>query len=102
MRVLDKQLLDLEAEYLKQKAELEKKLARSTDIPTIEKEIAELLHSKLCHWNHTDGCNWFYDNGSWNESSRQEYLKKAKNVLKIASADLIKEIIERIACVDIV
>lgn len=25
--------------------------------------IATLMHSKLCHWNHVDGCSWEYE--SW-------------------------------------
>lgn len=43
--------------------------------------IAELLHEKLCHANHTDGCGWFY--GSWDNQSwaHKRYYEMAERVV---------------------
>jgi Holliday junction resolvasome RuvABC DNA-binding subunit len=67
---------------LKQKVkEQEQKIAEFKAMPD-DKKLAEILHEKQCHWNHTDGCGWHYE--SWNSMgySRQEYLKKAREILK--------------------
>ena len=48
-----------------------------------EYRLATFLHEKLCTWNHTDGCGWFYDRGDWSESSRQDYLQKAKKLISM-------------------
>lgn len=47
-----------------------------------EQRLAELIHDSQCRWNHTDGCGWFYE--SWDKPgySRNEYVEKARNVLK--------------------
>jgi hypothetical protein len=39
-------------------------------------ELAEILHDKQCHWNHTDGCSWYYS--SWVKpcGTRTSYLEK--------------------------
>ena len=55
----------------------EEKEVKSAHIPETQKELAERLHKTLCRHNHTDGCDWFYDDGSWTESSRKNYLRKA-------------------------
>lgn len=63
---------------------------------SVEQKVAEELHKKLCHWNHTDGCSWFYE--SWDKpslnSTHGEYLKKAKNCLKITNSDVIINILK--------
>ena len=43
--------------------------------------LAEMIHSKMCRWNHVDGCSWDYE--SWEKigDSRQRYLDKATHVL---------------------
>jgi DNA-directed RNA polymerase subunit RPC12/RpoP len=45
---------------------------------------AELLHSKKCRSNHTDGCSWEYE--SWDKPgyAHQEYLTKAHKLLSEA------------------
>lgn len=69
---LKKQIADLEAEDAAIKA------------MTPEQQLALTLHNKLCRWNHTDGCGWFYEmkNGidDWNRSAHGEYLTKARTV----------------------
>ena len=48
---------------------------------TSTQKLAIVLHNKLCKWNHTDGCGWYYHmkDGlpTWADHSQQEYLKKA-------------------------
>lgn len=47
--------------------------------------LAVLLHKKLCHANHTDGCSWEYEfrdeMPDWNASIHSEYLHKARLML---------------------
>ena len=46
-----------------------------------------ILHDKHCHWNHTDGCGWFYavkdGKHDWSEYGHQDYLKKAKLLINL-------------------
>lgn len=67
------QIASLEAQVKKE----EEKEAKSAHIPSTQKDLAEILHKSLCRHNHTDGCGWYYDDGSWAEDSRQVYLRKA-------------------------
>lgn len=60
----------------------EEKEALSAHIPADRKEVAELLHKATCHHNHTDGCGWLYDDGSWSEQSRKQFLRKAEVLLR--------------------
>lgn len=45
--------------------------------------LAEKLHERLCHWNHADNCEWFYD--KWENhrrgGSRERYLVMARTIL---------------------
>ncbi len=52
------------------------------------KQLATLLHKKLCRWNHTDGCAWFYEEDNWESFSHKEYLNMANKMLKIADFEL--------------
>lgn len=54
-------------------------------------ELAELMHSKQCKLNHTDGCEWFYENSpgyrdgesKWTKGwAHPRYLKKANELVK--------------------
>jgi hypothetical protein len=53
--------------------------------------LAELIHSKMCTWNHTDGCGWHYE--KWEDaitqphSARKRYLDKARAVLQSFSVE---------------
>jgi len=50
-----------------------------------DQQLAKVLHSKLCHWNHTDGCGWYYEmnNGidDWTRSEHGNYLTKARKMI---------------------
>src|SRR5690348_7949896 len=48
-----------------------------------DKRLADALHSKLCHWNHVDGCGWFYEaKDDWDRNSHQMYLIKARELIR--------------------
>lgn len=54
--------------------------------------LAVRLHSKLCRWNHTDGCGWFYavkdGKHDWSDSSHRNYLEKARKILRETELDV--------------
>lgn len=50
-----------------------------------EYRLATELHNALCHWNHTDGCSWFYTEDDWNNNPQKRYLAMARKVLAILS-----------------
>lgn len=73
--------IDNEIEELEQKIqELKAEKARFQNMSD-NQILAEALHSAQCHWNHTDGCGWYYE--SWENPgySKKEYLEKANNML---------------------
>jgi hypothetical protein len=48
-------------------------------------ELAEIMHTHLCHFNHTDYCEWFYrvnNADKWEEpySAHKKYLSTAEKV----------------------
>jgi uncharacterized Fe-S cluster-containing MiaB family protein len=79
--------LKKELEVLEQEENLEKSLPEN-------QRLADIIHDKLCRWNHTDGCGYFYE--SWNQpgASRSEYLQKANRILKVTDFETAKRIIE--------
>jgi hypothetical protein len=61
--------------------ELQQKQSEFDALPE-DKRLAELIHDKVCHWNHTDGCDWDYETwGGVNSTTRERYLEKARNIL---------------------
>ena len=68
---------------LKEEKEQIERSIRYSRFDTFEVKVAELLHEKLCTLNHIDMCGWYY--GNWSDEvlnySREEYLKKAKEVI---------------------
>jgi hypothetical protein len=94
---------DLESDIEKRKRELEElknslqeEKKKRKNLPYSEEtlRLAEVLHEKFCVHNHEDGCGWYYDDGSWTEYSRQEYIKKATKLLKISDLVSLIDIIE--------
>lgn len=75
-KTIDEQIIELKSQI--NVLELQK---RKLEILPNTKKLAEIIHDKRCRWNHTDGCGWFYE--SWENIgySRQEYLKKADEVI---------------------
>ncbi len=74
------------------KAELAKLEKEDADYAAMseDKKIADALHSKFCHHNHTDACGWFYDKGDWTEYSRKEYIDKAHTLMRFCKENNIE------------
>lgn len=87
-------------DYTEKIKDLEKELTELKEKQKIEgslspdKKLAELLHKKLCHGNHTDYCGWEYE--SWDNIgySKQNYLDQAKKILKITDYDTAVKVIK--------
>jgi hypothetical protein len=50
----------------------------------VVRNLAIILHTALCRYNHTDGCGWEYEN--WTDKlfhSRPDYLQRAKAVVDL-------------------
>lgn len=94
MKTLEEEIAQAEqnlAKLQQQKAKqdrLEKQLTQA-------QKIAIQLHSLLCRWNHTDGCDWDYrdlaDPNTWTAQygPHAKYLEKAEQALKMADPDTI-------------
>jgi hypothetical protein len=82
--------LELQLEELQKRIQKEKdKALLSAHIDPEHKEVAEAVHKKMCHHNHTDGCGWYYDRGDWSNEDRKVYLQKATVLLKNFSKNQI-------------
>ena len=56
---------------------------------TPAQQLAFDLHKKHCHWNHTDGCGWYYSKiDDWKDDTKQRYLRKAIELLNVLNNDL--------------
>lgn len=73
---LDNQIKDLQAKRAK--------LLLAPEM-TVTQKLAVYLHQKLCRWNHTDGCGWYYaisdGKHNWDEHTHNLYLNKASKLL---------------------
>jgi len=78
----------LQQEINEKQKELEKLKKEAHDIESLCPEylLAFSLHAKLCHYNHTDECGWYYEihDGvhDWTGGSHFSYLEKARKLLK--------------------
>ena len=81
----------------KQIAELQWEINTIEKIP-LNQRLAEVIHSKLCHWNHTDGCSWEYEKWENYQSghAKKQYLNKANDLIQRfpIDAEILIEIIE--------
>jgi hypothetical protein len=82
-----KKIKELESEL-----RLKKEQVAYTVMP-VEHQLADMLHSKLCHLNHTDRCGWHYESWTRIGTTRQSYIDKAKAILKIVDFDTAKKVI---------
>ncbi len=60
--------------------------SRRKYVLTKEQEYATELHSIFCKGSYGESCDWYYKQHkkmAWNNSCQREYLKKAKNLLKL-------------------
>ncbi len=63
-------------EIQKEISKLEEKKKKLLTSATPEIEVAEFLHEKLCHANHTDQCSWCYET-DWDDKKSLKYAYKA-------------------------
>lgn len=45
-------------------------------------KLAENLHKKFCHWNHADGCSWYYEK-DFSGQTHQDWIVKATEVVNM-------------------
>ena len=67
----------------KQRDALDAKIAAETARTagmTLEQRLADVLHRKLCHWNHIDECGWQYET-NWDHGTHNRYLLRARKIL---------------------
>ena len=87
---------ELQAEVEKKRQELEDAVAKleAAENKPLDIQFAEDLHKKMCHWNHTDGCGWYYRKDDWRDSTHVEYLNKARKILEFTDYETAMKVIE--------
>lgn len=100
MNTTDKTDAELEARVqslLAEIAEVEAEMNRRDEMNDDER-LAEYLHSKSCHWDHTEGCSWHYETNSskvdWTGYAHSRYLEKARRALGKYDFDTIQGVLE--------
>jgi len=88
--------LAIEYECKKRKLENELEKRRALNIPEKVIDLAELLHEKFCLRDHTEDCDWFYDNGDWKNISRKKYLEKAVLLLEVVNYETALKVVAAI------
>jgi hypothetical protein len=68
-------------------------------------ELAEIMHDKLCRWNHTDGCPWLYeqdystkhpDVDVWDQYVHRNFLESAKKLVEKLEGEVDRETIIKV------
>lgn len=90
MRIRDyeKEIARAEAELIRLKAEKEK-----VDAMPTEHRLADMLHARTCHHNHTDACGYEYESWSSPGHSKKRELERIQNMLNITDAKTLEKII---------
>lgn len=54
-----------------------------------DKQIASELHERLCRWEHTEGCSWYYEDkdNRWEQYAHAKYLAQAHTILEDATPE---------------
>lgn len=78
---LRKKIEELEKELAKQEADM-----GACGVSEDEAKLAELMHQKMCHDNHADGCSWLYEK-SWADTMHNNYIMKIRKMRKILFGD---------------
>jgi hypothetical protein len=83
-------------------AEAENNLNQYQALTPVHK-LAEELHKKLCHWNHTDGCSWGYEHnyGSadyrfGHEYAHDQYLEKAQKIAAVTDPEVAIQVFQEL------
>ena len=92
---LEEKLEELHKEHAEKEQEIKDAIRkeRALDISSEVIRVATILHEKLCHSNHADACDWFYDNGDWSSWSRKKYVDQAKTMLAVSSIEDVLKIL---------
>ena len=90
---IDRKIEELKREISSLEEKKIESLKKLTSMST-EHIVAEALHGAFCKHNHTDGCGWYYDDGTWSQYSRKEYLEKAEVLLRYYNKDQIFHILK--------
>lgn len=71
----------------KAKEELEKLQAEYDELVNLSPEciIADYIHDKMCHHNHTDGCGWYYEDWKNPGHAHKLYIAKAQQLMRAVS-----------------
>ena len=104
IRLARQELLDREKALEQELRNLQESEAKARYEHDPRIPIAIRLHKKLCHYNHADGCGWFY-NTKWEawdtEYSHKQFLERAQKVIDFAreleiTTDDVLRIIEEV------
>lgn len=92
--------LDMEIESARERiSELQREKERRSELPE-DRKLAEHLHSKQCHSDHTEGCSWFYEfsdsKPNWDEYTHARYLATAQKALESYDYDTIVGVLEAV------
>ena len=73
-------------------------IKRAEDEAKLEplKVTAERAHDLLCPYNHTDGCSWGYENGSWQSDAHSRWLRRIDVLVNGGSYDKPKATLSEI------
>ena len=93
-QMLEKELRKFDANYQIERQVLVSKIEQAAKcIPTKEEtELAIRLHSEMCTKDHTDHCDWYYDEGDCDRYSRSRYLGMARKLLERFDMDCIEDV----------
>jgi hypothetical protein len=95
IRYLKKSLADIDKQREQCERELQEYEAAYSAVSTStreEREIAVLLHEKLCDLDHRIDCDWNFES-HWFGNAHQAYLTLAKAMLELSSAETIRRVL---------
>ena len=49
--------------------------------------IADFIHESECHWNHTNGCGYYYESWECPGISKMPYLERAEKFIEYIQAN---------------
>lgn len=89
--------LQRQADELKEQlAAVEAEIRRQDGLPEVER-LAEHIHKKMCHFEHTEACGWYYEDNDWTKWAHARYLEQAKKVLTVADYKQAVDLIDVLA-----
>lgn len=92
--------LEQELKRLNSKLKDEVEAEQAAKIDKEQKQVADLLHSLLCKWNHTDGCGWYYHTSPSDylrtNGDKNSYYVMAGKVLANRDADTVITVLQLI------